>query len=187
MNIIYLAITVLLLFIPIIVIIIAFFFVWHLIITRRAPFVPIPKAVLGEIVKALELRPNSVLFDLGCGDGRVLLAAQAGQPKAKFVGIDVSWLPITLARWRIRLGKARNIKLTHGSFFKQDLTPATHVFTYLFPEIMNQLLPKLKQELHPGTRLVSCDFQFNELTPQRIINLNRPHKALGQRLFVYEF
>ncbi|KKS13951.1 MAG: putative rRNA methylase family protein, partial [Candidatus Yanofskybacteria bacterium GW2011_GWA1_41_6] len=121
MNIFYFVLLILLSLIPIVVIITALLFVWHLVITRRAPFVPIPKKVLEEVVKALELQPNSVLFDLGCGDGLVLLAAQAGQPKAKFVGIDVSWLPITLARWRIRLGKARNIKLTHGSFFKQDL------------------------------------------------------------------
>lgn len=185
--IIYLILQIILLLVLLGMVAMAPLFLWHLFITRRAPFVPIPSDVLKEINQALELRPNSVLFDLGCGDARVLISAQKIQPRAKFVGIDISWLPLFLAKWRIRLNQVDNIKLIHDSFFKQELSSATHVFTYLFPEIMDQLLPKLRQELRPSTRLVSCDFKFSALAPQKIINLNRPHKALGQRLFVYEF
>ncbi|MEK7211069.1 MAG: hypothetical protein AAB731_00360, partial [Patescibacteria group bacterium] len=85
------------------------------------------------------------------------------------------------------LGNPRNVKILRKNFFRADLSAATHIFTYLFPKPMNELLPKFKKELKPGARVVSCDFLFKEKEPAEIIELHRSKNQLARRLYVYEF
>ena len=154
----------------------------------RAPFISIPAAVLPSIVDALELKEGSVMFDLGCGDARVLMACAEKQPRASFIGIDKATMAVWFAKFRLWRAKSRMpIKLIKRNFFKCDMTPATHVFTYLFPGLMDSLLPYLEKQLKPGTRLVSCDFMFSKKQPTKVIDLNRPERSLGRKLYVYEF
>ena len=158
------------------------------IFTTRVPFVSVPEEVLPEILKALKIQKKSIVYDLGCGDGRVLLKAWETEPEATFVGLEKNLIPFALARVRkIFLKKKNSIRIVCADFFKQNLSEATHIFTYLYPEVMNDLLPKLEKELAPGTRLVSCDYQFSYKKPVEIIDLNRPVKSLGRTLFIYEF
>jgi len=154
----------------------------------RAPFISIPAAVLPSIVEALELKEGSVVFDLGCGDARVLMACAEKQPKASYIGIDKATMAIWFAKFRFWRAKSRMpIKLIKRNFFKCDMTQATHVFTYLFPGLMDSLLPYLEKQLKPGTRLVSCDFKFTKKEPVKVMDLNRPERSLGRKLYVYEF
>lgn len=155
-------------------------------IFTRAPFIPSPAEIAPQIIDALELDENSVLYDLGCGEGHILLAGESKQPKARFVGIERSWIPYLAARYNSR-GNHPNLKFIRSSFFKCDLSSANRVFVYLFPGLMNDLLPKLQKELKPGTRLVSCDFEFKDKQPIKIIDLGRPRNMLGRRLLVYQF
>ncbi|MBU1348656.1 hypothetical protein KJ781_01145 [Patescibacteria group bacterium] len=153
-----------------------------------APFVPIPPETLPPIVEALKLADTSVLYDLGSGDGRVLVSCWMHHPKASYVGIDVALAPTWFARWRLfRLGRPMTIHIMRRNFLTTDLSNATHVFTYLFPGLMEKLLPKLERELKPGTRLVSCDFPFKGKEPLEVIDLGRPERARGRRLYVYGF
>jgi hypothetical protein len=76
--------------------------------------------------------------------------------------------------------------ILRGDFMKQNLSAADRVFTYLYPGLMDELLPKLEKELHPGTRLVSCDFPFSKKKAKEVIDLERP-KLTGQKLYIYEF
>jgi len=158
---------------------------WSLVVTK-APFVPIPNEVLSSIVDALKLSPSSVFVDLGCGDGRVLRAASKQFPNIRCIGIDKALFAILSARFATRK-KYPNIVYVRSNFFRASFREATHVFTYLFPRLMDELLPRLEKELRPGTRLVSCDFKFNHKVPTEVINLNRPKHALGKTLYVYEF
>jgi len=161
---------------------------WQNVLFTRAPFVPLPKKVLPDVIQALNLQQGDKLYDLGCGDGRVLLAAWRRQPQAQFIGIDKDWLPAICNRWRLWCaGQPTQIKTLRKNFFKQNLSGATHIFTYLFPGLMDDLLPKLTAELKPGTKLVSCDFYFTNKKPIQIINLHRPKNALAKKLYVYEF
>jgi len=160
---------------------------WSLVVTR-APFISMPAAVLPYIVDALRLKPGSVVYDLGCGEGRVLFACWKRFPQAKYIGLDKATLPAAIAWWRKRsLGKEADVTIKKKNFFRQDLRDATHVFVYLFPGLMDKLLPKLKRELKPGTRLVSCDFKFTAMEPVQVIDLGRPEGVLGRKLYVYEF
>ena len=155
-------------------------------IFTRAPFIPSPAEIAPQIIDALELDAESVLYDLGCGEGHILLAGESKQPKASFIGIERSWIPYLAALYSSR-GNHPNLKFIRSSFFKCDLSSANRVFVYLFPGLMNSLLPKLQKELKPGTRLVSCDFEFKDKQPVKIIDLGRPKNALGRRLLVYQF
>ena len=159
-----------------------------LVLFTGAPYIEIPKEILSHIVQALELHDDSHAFDLGCGDGRVLLACHDQKPRATYVGIDNALLPVLTSKWKIgRIKPAPNIKVIRENFFNSNLSEATHVFIYLFPALINKLLPKLERELRPGTRLVSCDYQFTNKKPIEIIDLKRGKGQLGKFLYIYEF
>ena len=151
----------------------------------RAPFVPVSRRRVEHIVKALQLKPHSVLYDLGSGDGRVVLAAAAREPQSRAIGVERSLLPSALAhaaRWRRRVPNATYLR---QDMFSTPLTGATHVFCYLFAPMMPQLEAKLEQELQHGARVVSCTFPLPTKHPLEVIDLEGA--GLGSRLFVYEY
>src|ERR1035437_7676635 len=130
----------------------------------KVPFVPVRKKVLKDIISALKLSNESVLYDLGCGDGRILFAAAKIYPKISCVGIKKAPFQFLWAKvHKFFTGKiSKKISIIRGDMFEANVPPATHIFLYLFPELMDSLLPKFKKELKSGTRVVSCDFQFSE-------------------------
>ena len=159
-----------------------------------APYIQIPEAVLPAIVKVLGLKGDSKLYDLGCGDGRVLIAAYRSQEldlsasDAKYIGIDNAIFPVFVARQKIKkLGLPPPINIIKKDLFKTDLTDATHIFIYLYPKLVNALLPKFERELKSGTKVVSCDYKFEKKESVQIINLNRHAGSLGKFLYVYKF
>ncbi|MFA6447704.1 MAG: methyltransferase domain-containing protein [Patescibacteria group bacterium] len=179
------AVYIVLLLILLVVLVFVLMWEWSLLFTH-APFIPIPKEVVPSIFDALELRPDSVVYDLGCGEGRVLLGCWEKMQQAKYVGIEKSRFAYWLACINGRRQKA-SVQFKKKNFFRTDLSDATHVFTYLFPGLMDMLLPKLQKDLKPGTKLVSCDFRFKNKEPIQVIDLKRAPKELGQKLYVYEF
>ncbi len=154
---------------------------WH------APFVPVRPEILDTVVKTLALTPSSLLYDLGCGDARVVCAAQRHTPQAKCVGVEINLFPYTLACLRKRiLGREyQNLLLSRTDFFSVPLTSATHIFLYLTTSVLDNLYPKFVQELRPGTRVITCDFQFSQKQPLEVIDL--PKNRLNSKLYVYEF
>jgi SAM-dependent methyltransferase len=161
---------------------------WHVFLTKDAPFICIPGEVVPDIVKALEIDDESVVYDLGCGDGRVLVGCYKVNPRAKYVGVDKDFA----ALWRAKAELAKvknpfNIEIIKEDIFASDIKNATHVFLYLYPKVLNRLLTKLKAELKKGTTVVTCDYFFEGMEPQKVIDLNRPVNSLGRRLYVYKF
>ena len=152
-----------------------------------APFIPTPDEVVPKIVQALDLQPGQTFYDLGCGDGKILLACRANQPEAKLIGIERSWLPYLIARFKTRHAPKDKIAIWRASLLKRDLSSADRMFVYLFPGLMAKLLVKLQKEAKPGLKVVSLDFEFKDKTPIEIIDLKRPIKALGQKLRIYQF
>ncbi len=158
-------------------------FLWFS-LTIKVPFISIPKEILPAIEKALALNEKSVVYDLGCGDGRVLAFLSRKNPNAAYIGIEKNLFAYFLAKRKI---KSRNPKIILGDFFAHDLSQASHIFLYLYPLLLNQLLPKFQKELKPGTIVVSCDYQFQNKPADQIINLNRPAHSLGRTLYLYKF
>ncbi len=157
---------------------------------NRVPFVTASNAVLKDISKALEVKDNSIVYDLGCGDGRILMYLSRLYPKAKYIGVENNIFPLLLARAESFLNYKKignKIEIINNDFFKQDLSNATHIFTYLYPNIMDKLLPKFEKEFKPGTRLVSLSFKFASKNPIEEIDLKRSKYKLGRKLYVYQF
>jgi len=152
---------------------------------RRVGYIPLPQRAVPAAIKALSLptTTDAYLYDLGCGDGRILAAALRHHAKLRGVGIELNPLVATVARRKLR---GMNAIILRGNLLKADLRPPTHVFTYLNHPTMAALEPKLAQELAPGARLVSCDFPLPQRQPNRIITIG--HRGqLGQKLYVYEY
>ena len=151
---------------------------------KRAPFVPSSHRMIDQLPKLLSLDTTGVVYDLGCGDGRILRLLHHHFPSARYIGIENDLFPYLLARlfsWRI---DSDRFTIKRKNFFSEDLSSATHVIMYLFPEVMDQLLPKLEQELKPGTLLISFDFSFADKKPERVIEA----PELGHhKIFVYLF
>lgn len=156
----------------------------------KVPFVPVPSVVLPDIEKALGVKQGSVVYDLGCGEGRVLFYLSKKVPTASYVGIENSPFPLLLARlrgWWHTKTTGTQIKIINQDFFTKDLSDATHIFVYLYPSVMDDLLPKFDKELQPGTRLVSVSFKFTTKQPIAEFDLERSKYKLARKLYVYQF
>jgi precorrin-6B methylase 2 len=154
-------------------------------LTTQAPFVPLPRAVLDDVSQTIQLTRESVVYDLGCGDARVLIHLARENTAARFIGIEQGFIPYLIARIRTR--NFPNISIHRTDMRKTDLSNATHIFTYLFPELMMQLHSKFNTELTPGCTVVTVDFALVERAPIATIPLNRDKRALAQTILVYKF
>jgi len=156
----------------------------------RVPFVTASNGVLKDIQEAFSLKDDSVIYDLGCGDGRILFYLSSSFPKAKYIGIEHSWFPFILAKVGSFINRKKtgnNVEIFQADFFKTDLSNATHIFTYLYPNIMDELLSKFEKEFKSGTKLVSLSFKFTNKIPIKEIDLARSKYKLGRKLYVYQF
>jgi precorrin-6B methylase 2 len=132
---------------------------------------PLVTTKLERIRKALKLanlRPGDVLFDLGAGDGRVLLIA-AGEFRARAVGIEVGPAQCLLIWLRVVANGLRDqIQIRWGSFYKADLREADVVFVYATSTEVAKLTPHLEKQLKPGARVVSVAADFSEWEPSTL-------------------
>lgn len=153
------------------------------------PFIRTRESVAQEAAEAFgQLAAGSVVYDPGCGDGRVLFAIAARNPGARCVGIELRIFPYLRALLLKRKHPDANILLVRGNAFRQDLSEATHLYTYLYPEVMDRLLPKLQKEVRPGTILISLDFPFTDKEAEKTIPLASAEEGkLGRMLHVYRF
>jgi len=137
---------------------------------RRIPdviYVPTPKEVVEGMLKLAKVSRNDVVYDLGCGDGRIVIAA-ARQFGARSVGIDIDPIRVREAAENIRLaGVGDRARVIEGDLFATDVSEATVVTLYLLSRLNLKLRPKLLKELRPGTRIVSHAFDMDDWKPQR--------------------
>jgi protein-L-isoaspartate O-methyltransferase len=124
------------------------------------PFVPTPMKVAERMLELAKVTPNDVVYDLGSGDGRiVILAAQKYGAHAVGVELDTKRYKESSARIN-ELGLASKAKILHGDMFKAYIHPATVVTIYLLPNVNDDIRPMLEKQLRPGTRVVSHDFHM---------------------------
>lgn len=150
---------------------------------HRIGYIGLPRRVIPQVVKALDLKPTEVVFDLGCGDGRILKALAQFQPKATYIGVEYNPIVLMIAKVNLRAVK---VYLVKNELLDQNLKPATKIFTYLNHWTMAQLEPKLEKELRKGSRLVSCDFPLPNRRPTHVIEVGE-HWRLGQNLYIYDY
>ncbi len=155
------------------------------ILTTRVPYVPISQDVIDEVKKIFPLKAGDKFYDLGSGDGRVIATMALAYPEANAFGVEKAPLPYTFTRMRFWLKPLKNVKTLFKNFSQVPLNDATHIYMYLYPEVVEKLLPKFRAELKKGTRVVSCDFPFKTKEPSEKIIVE--DKRRKHTLYVYEF
>ena len=146
-------------FLPLILIVLSLY--WTRLV--GGPWVPSSMQVVNRMMEMAEVGPDDVVYDLGCGDGRIVIAA-AMRYHARAVGIEIDPLRYLWCQFLITiLGQRDRIRIIFGNLFNQDLSEADVVICYLMPDALTKLEKKLKQELKPGTRIVSNRFTFPSL------------------------
>jgi SAM-dependent methyltransferase len=130
------------------------------------PFVPTPPEVVRGMLELAEVGPDDVVYDLGSGDGRIVIMA-AKEFGARGVGVDIDPQRIAEAQENARAaGVADKVKFIRSDLFDVDLRPATAVTLYLLPDVNLRLRPKLLKELRPGTPVVSHRFDMGDWRPE---------------------
>ncbi len=125
-----------------------------------AVWLPTPMKQVHSMLSLADVGPDDLVFDLGCGDGRMVITA-ARSYGARAVGIEIdplryAWCQMMVTLWGVR----DRVTIVYGNFFSQDLSTATVVTCYLRQKTNDKLEEKLMQELIPGTRVVSNTFFF---------------------------
>ncbi|WP_026099001.1 SAM-dependent methyltransferase [Kamptonema formosum] len=140
------------------------------------PYVPTPDAVVEEMLKLAEVTGDDVLYDLGSGDGRIVITA-AQKFGTRGVGIEINPRLVQQSRENAQTaGVADRVKFSQQNLFEADLSEATVVTLYLLPEVNLKLRPKLLKQLKPGTRIVSHNYGMGDWKPERAVMLREPAK-----------
>lgn len=152
------------------------------------PFVPTPYAAYATIFEALEIKDEDVVYELGSGDGRMLVAAATRYPNTSFIGVELNPLLCALARMRAKwTGVSRNVHFLQKDLFETDLSHATKLYMYLLDSRMQTLYPKLQHDLN-SARVASLAFTFKDKEPLQVIELSKkPGSHRQNRLYIYDF
>jgi SAM-dependent methyltransferase len=137
--------------------------------TDGGPFVPTPWLILDEMLKLAEIRPDDTVYDLGSGDGRLVIAA-AERHGARGVGVERHRDLVLHSRTQAeRRGVADRVAFVEGDVLQADVRGATVVLMYLLPRLVVQLVPKLRTELPVGARIVSHDYPLEPWKPDKTL------------------
>jgi SAM-dependent methyltransferase len=154
----------------------------------RAPdvlYVPTPEPVVERMLELANVGPSDVVYDLGCGDGRIVVMA-AQRYGARAVGFDIDPARVAEARRNVAAaGIEQLVRIEQRDIFELDLSPASVVTLYLLPELNVRLLPQLER-LKPGTRIVSHDFDIAGVVPTRELSLRPDPTGPDHSVYFFE-
>lgn len=147
------------------------------------PFVSTPVWAIDWLRDNLSLTEKDVVVELGCGSAPVLATLGKKFPTTKFIGIEIQWWPLLLAKWRTR--HLSNVTIKSGNFLKEDLSSATMIYGFFITAMMPKVAELLECELRNGVRVISFGFALPGWTStQEIAN---PKTGKGSRIRCYSF
>ena len=130
--------------------------------TPDVPYVPTHEKIVDRMLTIAKVGKNDVLYDLGCGDGRIPITA-AKRYGTRGIGVDIDPARITEANDNAKkAGVTNRVKFVQQDLFQTDIKDATVVTLYLLPDVNLRLKPKLLSELKPGTRVVSHNYDMGD-------------------------
>jgi trans-aconitate methyltransferase len=151
--------------------------------TPDAPFIPTPPRVVEEMLDLADVKATDVVYDLGSGDGRIVIAA--ARRGARAVGVELDAQLVQDSRDRaFAAGVADRTTFVWQDALKSDLAPASVVTLYLFPELNARLASKFLAELRPGTRIVSHRFPVADWMPKRTLPPDATRRPYAVYLYV---
>src|SRR5512134_2790025 len=144
-----------------------------------APYIPTPPAVVDVMLELAGVGPEDYVIDLGSGDGRIVIAA-AKKRGARGFGVEIDGALVSNARREAqRQGVAGRVEFKAQNLFITDIGRATVVTMYLYRRLLLQLRPRLFEELKPGVRVVSHDFDMDNWRPDTRVTVPVPEKPYG--------
>jgi protein-L-isoaspartate O-methyltransferase len=152
---------------------------------KLAPYFPTPETIVDQMLKLGELKPGEVMFDLGSGDGRIVIDA-ARKYKAQAIGVELDDSLFKQSMERIKsLGLSKSASIIHGDLLKQDYSSADLLTVYLLPVATELVTPILERQLKKGARIVAHDFQFASWRPERTVDIDNDGEGRAHELYLY--
>ena len=155
----------------------------------EVPYVPTTDEAVKAMLKLAEVKKTDVVYDLGCGDGRIVIAA-AKTYGAHGVGIDINPQRIQEAKENAKRAGVENlVRFEENDLFKADIHEASVVTLFLLPKVNLRLRPKLLHESKPGTRIVSNTFDMGDWKAEKEATVGDPddgqYSGLSKRLYLW--
>ncbi|HUO28398.1 MAG TPA: methyltransferase domain-containing protein [Bryobacteraceae bacterium] len=152
---------------------------------KLAPYYPTPGTVVIKMLELGELKPGEKMYDLGSGDGRIVIAA-AQRFHAHAVGIELDKDLCKQSLERIRkLHLESTAEVVNGDILKQDYSSADLITVYLLPNSNDKVQPLLERQLKKGARVVAHDFEFRGWTPVKVQDIEDDGEGRSHTLFLY--
>lgn len=150
-----------------------------------APYIPAPVSVVRAALEAAWVNPCDTVYDLGSGDGRVVVVAARDYCVEKAVGVEIDPVLVEVSRAYARMyGVADRVEIVEGDFYSASIRGASLVYLYLYRSINEELRPKLERELRPGARVVAVDFPVPGWVPLYVRRL-RDEADILRSIHVY--
>ncbi|MHC4085684.1 MAG: methyltransferase domain-containing protein [Planctomycetota bacterium] len=147
-------------------------------------YVPTPNDVVTKMLELAEVKKDDLLYDLGCGDGRIVVTA-AKRFGCKAVGYDIDPKRIKESLENVAKNNIGDlVTIEQKDIFTLDLSKANVVTLYLLPRLNVKLIPQLKK-LNPGSRIVSHDFRMRGVKPDKIVNLTSSEDNARHKIFLW--
>jgi tRNA1(Val) A37 N6-methylase TrmN6 len=152
---------------------------------KLAPYYPTPETIVVKMLELGGLKPGEKMFDLGSGDGRIVIAA-AQKFQAEAIGVELNKDLYKQSMDRIRkLGLEKTARIVNGDIFKQDYSSADLITVYLLPNSNDKVQPLLEKQLKKGARVVAHDFEFRSWTPAKVEDIEDDGEGRSHTLFLY--
>jgi len=152
---------------------------------KLAPYYPTPETIVEKMLQLGGLKTGEKVFDLGSGDGRIVIMA-ARKFHADATGIELDRDLWKLSSDKIRsLGLEKTARIVNGDLLKQDYSSADLITVYLLPGFIDKVQPILDRQLKKGARVVSHDFEFKDWTPEKVQNVADDGEGRSHTLFLY--
>lgn len=151
---------------------------------KLAPYYPTPMTIVERMLDMGGLKPGEKMFDLGSGDGRIVIMA-AQKYGADATGVELDSDLVTESQEKIRQLGLKNARIIYGDILKQDYSSANLITVYLLPESNIKLRPILEAQLKKGTRVVAHDFVIGGWTPVKTITIADDGEGRSHMLYLY--
>jgi hypothetical protein len=152
---------------------------------KIAPYFPTPATIVDKMLDLGGLKPGEKMYDLGSGDGRIVIMA-ARKYKADATGVELDESLYRQSSERIKtLGLAPTARIIHGDLLQQDYSSADLLTIYLLPVAIGKVTPIFEKQLKKGARVVAHDFEFSKWTPAKTLDIDDDGEGRSHRLFLY--
>lgn len=146
--------------------------------------VPTPPDIVAKMLEMAEVNRQDVVYDLGCGDGRIVIAA-AEKYRCRAVGFDIDGRKVEQSRANAKQHRVeRLVRIEQRDIFQLDLRPASVVTLYLLPEMNEQLIPQL-EKLKDGSRIVCHEFPLGDVEPSEHVTIKSQQDQVPREIYLY--